>query len=59
MSKQRKHLGEILYKKGYVSKDDLIRAIKKGKQTNRRLGEILIEKGIVTEKQLSEALKQQ
>jgi type IV pilus assembly protein PilB len=59
MSKTRRHLGEILYKKGYVSKENLISAIKKGKQTNRRLGEILIEAGLATEDQIYEALAKQ
>jgi type IV pilus assembly protein PilB len=59
MSKKRRHLGEILYKKGYVSKENLIKAIKKGKQTNRRLGEILIEAGLATEDQIYEALAKQ
>lgn len=59
MSKNRRHLGEILYKKGYVSKENLIKAIKKGKQTNRRLGEVLIEAGLATEDQIYEALAKQ
>ena len=59
MSKKRRHLGEILYKKGYVSKENLIKAIKKGKQTNRRLGEILVEAGLATEDQIYEALAKQ
>ena len=56
MSKKRRHLGEILYKKGFVSKENLIKAIKKGKQTNRRLGDILIEAKLATEDQIYECL---
>ncbi|MBL7215836.1 MAG: Flp pilus assembly complex ATPase component TadA [Phycisphaerae bacterium] len=59
MSNKRRHLGEILFKKGYVGKEDLIRAIKEGKTTNRRLGEILIEAGLATEDQIYEALAKQ
>ena len=59
MSKKRRHLGEILYKKGYVGKEDLIKAIKDGKKTNRRLGEVLIESGKASEDQIYEALAKQ
>ncbi|MHC4552637.1 MAG: GspE/PulE family protein [Planctomycetota bacterium] len=59
MSKKRRHLGEILYKKGYVSKENLISAIKEGKKTHRRLGEILVEKKLATEDQVYEALAKQ
>ncbi|MCI0499552.1 MAG: GspE/PulE family protein [Planctomycetales bacterium] len=59
MSKERKHLGEILYKKGYVSKENLINAIKKGKQTNKRLGEVLLEMKLATEDQVYECLAKQ
>ena len=59
MSKQRRHLGEILYKKGYVSKENLISAIKEGQKTHRRLGEILVEKKLATEDQVYEALAKQ
>ncbi len=59
MSKERRHLGEILYKKGYVSKENLIAAIKKGKQTNKRLGEVLLEMKLATEDQIYECLAKQ
>lgn len=59
MSKKRRHLGEILYKKGYVSKENLINAIKEGKKTHRRLGEILVEKKLATEDQVYEGLAKQ
>jgi type IV pilus assembly protein PilB len=59
MSKTRRHLGEILYKKGYVSKENLIRAIKKGKQANKRLGEMLVEMGLANEDQVYECLAKQ
>lgn len=59
MSKTRRHLGEILYKKGYVSKENLIHAIKKGKQANKRLGEVLVEMGLANEDQVYECLAKQ
>ncbi|MHC5082500.1 MAG: GspE/PulE family protein [Planctomycetota bacterium] len=59
MAKKRRHLGELLYKKGYVSKENLIKAIKTGKKANRRLGEILVEKGLATEDQVYECLAKQ
>ncbi|MHC4554932.1 MAG: hypothetical protein ACYSUS_06495 [Planctomycetota bacterium] len=42
MSKSKRRLGEILYKKGYVGKEKLIESIKKGKKEKKRLGEVLI-----------------
>ena len=59
MSKSKRRLGEILYKKGYVGKEKLIAAIKKGKKINRRLGEVLIADGLATEEQVYEALAKQ
>ena len=59
MLKKQRHLGEILYRKGHVSKDNLIRALKKSKTTNKRLGETLLEMGLATEDQVTEALAKQ
>jgi type IV pilus assembly protein PilB len=59
MIKERKHLGEILFKKGVVGKDNLIKAIKKAKESNKRLGEVLIQMGLATEDQIFEALAKQ
>ena len=39
MQKKQRHLGEILYRKRYVDKNNLIRAIKKAKASNKRLGD--------------------
>jgi len=52
-------LGEILYKKGYVGKEKLIAAIKKGKKVKKRLGEVLIADGLATEEQVFKALAKQ
>jgi type IV pilus assembly protein PilB len=59
MARKRKHLGEILYRKGLVNKEGLVKAIKKSKADNRRLGETLIEMGMVNEEQVSQAIAKQ
>ena len=59
MSKSKRRLGEILYKKGYVGKEKLIAAIKKGKKERKRLGEVLIADGVATEEQVYKALARQ
>jgi type IV pilus assembly protein PilB len=59
MSKSKRRLGEILYKKGYVGKEKLIAAIKKGKKEKKRLGEVLIADGLATEDQVYKALARQ
>jgi type IV pilus assembly protein PilB len=59
MATKRRHLGEILYSKGIVDKDNLVKAIKKGKETNKRLGETLIQMGLANEDQIFEALAKQ
>ena len=59
MLKKQRHLGEILYRKGYVDKNNLIRALKKSKEANKRLGETLLEMGLATEDQITEALAKQ
>ncbi|MEJ5260710.1 MAG: GspE/PulE family protein [Anaerohalosphaeraceae bacterium] len=59
MAKSGRHLGEILYAKGWVDKPNLIKALKKAKETNRRLGETLVEMGLATEDQIMQALARQ
>lgn len=59
MIKKRRHLGEILYSKGLVDKESLIKAIKKAKESNKRLGEMLIQMGLANEDQVFEALAKQ
>jgi len=59
MIKKRRHLGEILYAKGLVDKENLIKAIKKAKESNKRLGEMLIQMGLANEDQVFEALAKQ
>ena len=59
MARKRRHLGEILYRKGLVDKAGLVKAIKKSKANNKRLGETLIELGMVNEEDVSQAIAKQ
>ena len=59
MSKQRRRLGEILYKAGLVEKQALINAIKTGKSSKKRLGQVLLELGLIDEDTLAKALAKQ
>ena len=59
MAKQRKHLGEILYKAGLVEKQALINAIKTSKSNNKRLGQVLLELGLIDEETLTKAIAKQ
>ena len=59
MVKQRRHLGEILYKAGLVEKQALINAIKTSKSNNKRLGQVLIELGLINEDILTKAIAKQ
>ena len=59
MLKKQRHLGEILYRKGFVDKNNLIKALKRSKEINKRLGETLLEMGLANEEQITEALAKQ
>ncbi|MEN6387150.1 MAG: GspE/PulE family protein [Phycisphaerales bacterium] len=59
MSKNRRKLGEILYKNGVIGKEALINAIKTGHQKNKRLGEMVVELGLTTEEEVCKAIAQQ
>jgi type IV pilus assembly protein PilB len=59
MTKQRMHLGEILFKAGLVEKQALINAIKTGKSSNKRLGQVLLELGLINEDTLAKAIAKQ
>lgn len=59
MAKQRRRLGEILFKAGLVEKQALINAIKTGKSSNKRLGQVLIELGLINEETLTKAIAKQ
>ncbi|MCJ7692397.1 MAG: Flp pilus assembly complex ATPase component TadA [Sedimentisphaerales bacterium] len=59
MAKQRRHLGEILYKAGLVGKEPLLKAIKTAKANKKRLGEVLVEQKLIDEDTLTKALAKQ
>jgi type IV pilus assembly protein PilB len=59
MAKNRRKLGEILYKSQLIGKEALIDAIKTSQQKNKRLGETLIELGLVSEDNISKAIAHQ
>jgi len=59
MAKQRRHLGEILFKAGLVEKESLIKAIKTSKTNNKRLGQVLLELGLIDEETLTKAIAKQ
>ena len=59
MARKRRHLGEILYRKGLVNKEGLMKAIKRSKANNKRLGETLIEMEMVSEDEVSQAIAKQ
>ena len=52
-------LGELLLKKGWISKEDLEEALVEQEKSGKLLGRILINKGLIDEKQLYQALAEQ
>jgi len=59
MAKQRRHLGEILFKAGIVQKEPLIKAIKAAKANGKRLGEYLVSQKLITTETLYKAIAKQ
>ena len=59
MAKQRRRLGEILYKFGLVDKKSLIEALKASNANDQRLGETLVEMGLASEDDIAKALAKQ
>ena len=55
----KKKLGEILFKKGIVTEDQITEAIQIQHQQGKRLGLVFLEKEWVTEKQMVEVLSEQ
>ncbi|MBM6860927.1 Flp pilus assembly complex ATPase component TadA, partial [Clostridium saudiense] len=55
----KKRLGDILIQSGYISEEDLSRALKEQQKSGKRLGEILIEGEFITEDNLLKALEGQ
>jgi len=59
MAKKRRHLGEVIYRLGFVGKTELTDAIKTAQLKNRKLGDLLLEMGLINEDQLAEAVAKQ
>ena len=59
MEKKLPFLGGILIKKGFVSHDELVNALKIQQNSKEFLGRILVNQGLINEKQLSESLAEQ
>jgi type II secretory ATPase GspE/PulE/Tfp pilus assembly ATPase PilB-like protein len=57
--KTEQRIGDILLRKGKISKEDLIRALNLQQKVDTRLGTILLSIGSITEKDLLEALSEQ
>ena len=56
---KRRHLGEILYRRGLVDKASLAKALKASKESRQRIGEVLVEMGLVDQDSVTEALAKQ
>ncbi len=59
MAKQRRKLGEILYKAGLVKKEPLLEAIKASRTDKKQLGQILVERKLLDEETLTKAIAKQ
>lgn len=55
----KRRLGEILFQKGLITKEDVEHALIEQQQTKRPIGEILVEQGKVSEKNMLMALGEQ
>ena len=53
---QKVRIGDKLVEKGYISREQLERALKLQNGTGKRIGEILIEQGIITPELLTSVL---
>lgn len=56
---ERVKLGEILIKKGLISRDNLEAALKIQKETRKKLGEIFVDNGLIQEDDLVDILSKQ
>ncbi|MBN2483520.1 MAG: Flp pilus assembly complex ATPase component TadA [Candidatus Omnitrophica bacterium] len=59
MTEERDNIGKYLVKKGIITEEQLVAALKRQKNTSQRLGSILIEQEFATQRQVIEALAQQ
>ncbi len=56
---EKSRLGELLFKKGLVSREQLDRALQSQRESGKKLGEVLLEWGWISERQLHRALTRQ
>ncbi|QJW45343.1 Flp pilus assembly complex ATPase component TadA [bacterium BFN5] len=59
MQRTRKRLGDLLIESGFLSQEQLEKALSVQKKTNERLGKVLINLGYVTEESMIEVLEYQ
>ncbi|PLV56943.1 GspE/PulE family protein [Thermotoga sp. SG1] len=59
MLRRYRKLGEILVERGFITREELERALEIQKQLKKPLGEVLVELGYITEDQLLDALSEQ
>lgn len=57
--RKTQQIGQILVELGYITQEQLVRAVMEQKDTGERLGAILLRRGYVTPEHLTEALAQQ
>jgi type IV pilus assembly protein PilB len=55
----RRRIGEILYKRGLVDKNNLAKAVKKARDEHSLTGEVLVAMGVVSEDDVARALAKQ
>jgi len=59
MGKYRKRIGELLVEAGYITQEQMDKALREQKLTGEKLGEILIKNGWITREELDQALASQ
>ncbi len=52
-----KRIGEILEEMNLITQDQLVKALKRQKETKKLLGQVLVDDGFVSEKQITEVLE--
>jgi len=56
MAKEKKKIGEILVEAGYITEQQLQKALKEQAVTGEKIGEILVNKGWIVKKELDQSL---
>jgi general secretion pathway protein E/type IV pilus assembly protein PilB len=61
MISKKVRIGDVLIEQGYITQDQLMKALEKQKQLNftKKLGEIFVEEGYLTDKELLKTLSKQ